>query len=140
MQQPEAATARFDEEKRILIVEDDLTLRPLWEKVLMAKGRNLKVDWATSMEEAERLLRFRFKSGAPYHMVVADIFLEGEGSGIDLWNRYGEEAGNFIFVSAFPISRYELLMALNHGCPLYLKKPLSVQKCSEIADMISKSG
>jgi DNA-binding response OmpR family regulator len=126
-------------EKLVLIVEDDLTLRPLWERAFKSKGLDIKVDWATSMEEAERLIRHRFKYKAPYQLVVADIFLEGQGSGIDLWNRYGEEAMDFVFVSALPISKYEFLMSLNYGCPLYLKKPLSSKKCEEIADIISSS-
>lgn len=127
-------------EKRVLIAEDDLTLQPLWQMMLKRRNENIRIDWATSMEEAERLLRFRYKSGAPYHMVIADIFLEGHGSGIDLWNRYGEEAKTFVFVSALPLSRYELLMSLNYGCPLYFKKPLDTKKYGEIIELIAEAG
>lgn len=122
-------------ERRVLIVEDDQSLRPLWEKVLENKDVPIKVDWATTLDEAERLIRFRYRNGAPYHLVVADIFLDGPGSGIDLWNRYGEESMEFVFVSGLPISKFELLMSLNYGSPLYFKKPLNYTKCSEIADM-----
>lgn len=122
-------------ERRVLIVEDDRTLRPLWEKVLHRKNVPVKVDWATSLDEAERLIRYRFRSGAPYHLVVADIFLEGQGTGIDLWNRYGEESMEFVFVSGLSLSKFDLLMSLNYGSPLFFEKPLNYRKCSEIADI-----
>jgi len=127
-------------ENLVLVVEDDLAQRPLWEKAFKSVDREIRVDWATSMEEAERLIRFRYQKGAPYKMVVADIFLEGTGSGIDLWNRYGEETLNFVFVSALPLSKFELLMSLNFGCPLYLKKPLNWKKCREVAEMVLSPG
>lgn len=43
-------------ERRVLIVEDDQSLRPLWEKVLQNKDVPIKVDWATTLDEAERLV------------------------------------------------------------------------------------
>jgi DNA-binding response OmpR family regulator len=120
--------------KKILIAEDDLAFRPFWEKVFAPY--NAKIDWATTSEGAEDLIRMRFKKRDPYDLVISDIFLEGEGSGIDLWNRYGEETLNFVFVSGLPLSKYDLLMTLNFGCPIYLKKPLSMQACREIVGNI----
>lgn len=127
----ESRQLKTDQEvKKILIVEDDLAFRPFWEKVF--SPYKTKIDWATSSEGAEELIRMRFKKRDPYDLVISDIFLEGEGSGIDLWNRYGEETLNFVFVSGLPLSKYDLLMTLNFGCPIYLKKPLSIQSCREI--------
>ncbi|MEK6556017.1 MAG: response regulator [Bdellovibrionota bacterium] len=123
--------------KKVLIVEDDQAFRPFWEKVF--QPYNAKIDWATTSEGAEELIRLRFKKRDPYDLVISDIFLEGEGSGIDLWNRYGEETLNFIFVSGLPLSKYDLLMTLNFGCPIYLKKPLSIQSCREIVNNVLTS-
>ena len=125
-----------DEEKSVLIVEDDLALRPLWERAFL--GKAAKIDWATSMEEAEQYIRVRFKTGSPYQLVVADISLEGKGTGIYLWNRYGEEAANFVFVTGLPISKQAFHTLLNYGYPPYFKKPLTAKKCLEIADMMSE--
>ncbi len=125
-----------DEDKSVLIVEDDLALRPLWERAFLAKA--VKIDWATSMEEAEQYIRVRFNNGIPYHLVIADISLEGKGTGIDLWNRYGEEASNFVFVTGLPISKQAFHTLLNYGYPPYFKKPLTAKKCLEIADMVTE--
>jgi len=122
-------------ERRILIAEDDLSLQPLWERAIASKGGPVIVDWATSMADAERLIRYRFKRGTPYDLVVSDIFLEGMGSGIDLWNHYGEEAKNFVLVTAVPITEEKLMKRIDFGHPECLRKPLNFQKCSRIADI-----
>lgn len=124
-----------DEVKSVLIVEDDLALRPLWERAF--KTKTVKVDWVTSMEEAEHSIRARFQNSEPYHLVIADISLEGTGTGIDLWNRYGEEATNFVFVTGLPISKQAFHTLLNYGYPPYYKKPLTAKKCLEIADLLA---
>lgn len=122
-----------DEEKSVLIVEDDLALRPLWERAFLSK--KVLIDWATSMEEAEQHIRTRFTLNQPYNLVIADISLEGKGTGIDLWNRYGEEASNFVFVTGLPITKQAFHNLLNYGYPPYFKKPLTVKKCLEIAEL-----
>ena len=122
-----------DEEKSVLIVEDDLALRPLWERAFLSK--KVVIDWATSLEEAEHHIRTRFTQNQPYNLVIADISLEGKGTGIDLWNRYGEEASNFVFVTGLPITKQAFHTLLNYGYPPYFKKPLTAKKCLEIAEL-----
>jgi DNA-binding response OmpR family regulator len=122
-----------DEQRSVLIVEDDLALRPLWERTFVAK--NVKIDWATNLEEAEQHIRTHYSQNQPYNLVIADISLEGRGTGIDLWNRYGEEASNFVFVTGLPISKHDFHTMLSHGYPPYFKKPLTAKKCLEIAEL-----
>ena len=122
------------ENPNVLIVEDDRAFWPFWEKVFSIHGAKAHIDWAATEAEAERLIRARFRSARPYDLVIADVFLEGTGTGVDLWNRYGEEVANFIFVSGAPLSTQNLLMSLDFGCPVYLKKPLSAKKCLEVVD------
>ena len=123
--------------RTVLIVEDDLALRPLWEKVFSSINKGIRVDWATSAEDAESLIRFKYTHGQPYHLVIADISLEGKETGIDLWNKYGEEVSNFAVVSALPISNYDFYTAIDFGHPPYFKKPLSAKVCLEIASLLN---
>lgn len=118
--------------KKVLIVEDDLAFRPFWQAVFEDRGPTLRIDWATTQEEAETLLRAGYKHNQPYDLVISDIFLEGEGTGVDLWNRYGEEAKHFIFVSGKPLSPEELRSSLSFGQPAYLQKPLSLEQCRQV--------
>lgn len=122
-------------EKFALVVEDDLSLRPLWEHAFKQVDSNIEVDWATNLKESESLIRIRYRDHTPYGLVVADILLEGSGSGIDLWNRYGEAAGSFVLVSALPLSNWDVLKSLHYGLPLFLRKPLNLKKCIELIDV-----
>lgn len=125
------------EKKSVLIVEDDMTLQPLWERIFELIDEDIDVDWTTNAEEAEKLIRHRFNSGEAYSLVIADITLEGEETGIDLWNKYGEEASNFVIVSGTPMSRYDFQSYLDFGLPPYFRKPLNVKVCLEIADLLN---
>lgn len=124
---------------RALIVEDDLALKPLWEKAFRSRGGRIWFDWVSTGEEAEKLMRFRYRNNNPYDMVIADIFLAGQQTGVDLWNRYGEETLNFIFVSSLPAGKFNQLMNLNFSCPLYKRKPLTFNTCTQIVDLIYDS-
>lgn len=123
--------------KSVLIVEDDLSLRPLWEQIFSSINQMIKVDWAISANEAELLIRYRFKLGRPYNLVIADITLEGDKTGIDIWNKYGEETKNFVFVSGSKISKFELHRSLDFGFPPFFQKPLSAKICLEIANLLN---
>lgn len=123
---------------KVLVVEDDLSLWPFWENVLRSTIQRVEIDWETTERAAESLVKHRFQRNNPYDLVISDIFLEGHETGIDLWNRYGEAAKNFIFVSGMPMAKFDSLMTLNFGYPVYLQKPLAVKQCREIVKSIFK--
>ncbi|HMN67991.1 MAG TPA: hypothetical protein PKC28_05580 [Bdellovibrionales bacterium] len=59
---------------QILVVEDDLTFRPLWESVFFQSCPDSVIDWATTEELAERMIRRQYRKGKPYDLVVSDIW------------------------------------------------------------------
>jgi DNA-binding response OmpR family regulator len=132
----EVAPATHEREIKVLLVEDDVSLHPLWRKIFSMSRHPLKVEWTNRAEDAESLIRMRYRGGKPFDLVIADIFLDGSETGVDLWNRYGEEAKNFIFVSGLATEKYESLMSLSYGCPIYLKKPLTFQKCLDVMESV----
>ncbi|MFS4459550.1 hypothetical protein [Bdellovibrio sp. HCB2-146] len=69
---------------RVLVVEDDLALRPLWELVLKRQFVDYHLDWAISCEEAQRFLTSSIKYQSPYSLIITDLFLAGSGTGLDL--------------------------------------------------------
>ncbi len=121
---------------RVLVVEDDLSLHPFWQKIFSLSPHPVRVDWTNRAEDAENLIRLRYRNGQPFYLVIVDIFLDGPATGVDLWNRYGEETQNFIFASTMPAGHYKSLMAKSHGCPIFLQKPLSLSNCFGIVDTI----
>ncbi|MBO9666049.1 MAG: hypothetical protein J7501_04490 [Bdellovibrio sp.] len=121
---------------RFLVVEDDQSQWPLWESIIRANYPNAEIDWETTESGAEALLRHSFHTEKPYDLVISDVFLEGEDTGIDLWTRYGEVSDHFVFVSSMSLRNFDSLIhstnAPNPGLPFYLQKPLSSEMCREV--------
>ncbi|WP_413577051.1 hypothetical protein ACLVWU_02710 [Bdellovibrio sp. HCB290] len=124
------------ESRRFLIVEDDMGQWPLWESIIRSAFPNAYIDWETSESGAEALLRHSFHAQKPYDLVISDVFLDGEETGIDLWSRYGEASDHFVFVSSMSILNFDSLLQTvrktSEQLPFYLQKPLQVHKCKEI--------
>ncbi|WP_413586371.1 hypothetical protein [Bdellovibrio sp. HCB274] len=70
--------------KRILIVEDDLSLKPLWEHILRRQFNDYHLDWSVSCEEAQKFVSSSIVHDSPYTLIVTDLFLSGAGTGLDL--------------------------------------------------------
>lgn len=131
---PAGGTEVLQRRVQVLIVEDDLTFKPLWESVFSQSCPNVKLDWATTQELAEILIRRRFRKNDPYDLIVSDIFLAGQGTGVDLWQRFGEAAKNFAFVSVLSKERFDAIVtkAQGYGYPVFLQKPLKAKDCKDL--------
>lgn len=121
----------LDKKIKVLVVEDDRSQWPLWEDILKTAldGRKCEIDWLTTAEEAQKFLSQAYRINSPYEVVISDVVLEGLGTGVDLWNRYGEAAHHFIFVSGQVSNSNELKKGMAYGDPIFLEKPLPIQKC-----------
>lgn len=121
---------------RFLVVEDDQSQWPLWESIIKSTHPNAEIDYETTEAGAEALLRHSFHAEKPYDLVISDVFLEGEDTGIDLWSRYGEVSDHFIFVSSMSLKNFDSLIHSTDGSapslPFYLQKPLSMMACREV--------
>jgi response regulator of citrate/malate metabolism len=71
-------------EKKVLIVEDDLSLRPLWENFFKYRTKNVDLEWAVSCEEAIKMVRSSNQQALPFFLIITDIFLAGSGTGLEL--------------------------------------------------------
>lgn len=123
---------------RVLVVEDDKSQWPLWENILSGLNRPVEVDWTTTEEAASLLLRTAFERRCQYDLVISDIYLAGPNTGIEIWNKYGEAAKNFIFVSGQPGAKIEFSKKLNFGNPLLFEKPISTEKLKNVISAISQ--
>jgi hypothetical protein len=139
---PQKADPEKDVERaRILILEDDLTFKPLWMNAIKLSCPEAHVDWVQAEEAAERCIKVRRKLGQKYDLVVADIFLSGRKTGIDLWSKFGDVIENFIFVSSLPREKFDVLIsAEEYAYPIYLQKPLRAATCADlIKQLLGKS-
>ncbi len=120
---------------RVLIIEDDVSLTNLLTTVLEEISPNIQIDWATSGEEAESYLKREGEifGTHPYDLVVADIFLEGEITGLDIWKLCDRKYPNtnILVTSSLPVERFVSCLKNEYSCPHYLPKPFTLSECKE---------
>lgn len=117
---------------RILIAEDDLSIEPIWDYIITKADHNATYEWAITEKDAAELIETSISQGRPYDLVVSDIFLEGEHTGLDLWNRYHKALeGRIILVSSLDYNKMSRYLGHEDETPLYLKKPLVPHECIE---------
>lgn len=120
---------------KVLIVEDDLDMVDIVEKILLSINPATEVSWASSAEEAH----FRLHSqkihnwDSPYDLIIADIFLEGEETGLDLFRRcqglYPDIP--FIATSSTSIDKFYSKYGFSK-IPLFLAKPVQYSEWKSI--------
>lgn len=117
--------------RRMLVVEDDLELKPIIESVAHHVAANLRVHWAADVAQAERLLR-----AERFRVVLADYLLPGLRSGLSL--RYEcqrlQRNARFAMISATPIRDY-LRIAGSDAMP-FLAKPFSLGALREFLETL----
>lgn len=117
---------------KALIIEDDITLEPIWEHVLKLVHKDMSYHWVTNAQDGEFALRKTLRNNDHYDIVISDIYLSSNKTGIDLWNQYGQILkGRMLLVSS--ISHNKLLKSMDPDkpSPLYIRKPLIVTECIE---------
>lgn len=122
---------------RVLILEDDFTFKPFWTNVVRQSCQNAKIDWVQTEEAAERRIRYLQKNGFKYNLIVADVFLSGKKTGIDLWTQFYKAVDNFVFVSSLPREKFDKLVSgEGYTYPVYLQKPLKTSVCVDVIKQI----
>lgn len=114
---------------KVLIVEDDISYEPIWRKVLESVDPSIEYQWCTSANEAQKILEQTLKRGEYWDLVIADIFLSGSRTGLDLWEKCGEPVENMIIVSSVEYSKLLDYIGSTSTPPTYIKKPLNIQEC-----------
>jgi DNA-binding response OmpR family regulator len=119
----------------VLIVEDDVSLAGLLINMLEEISPNIHVDWATSGEEAEQYLQSEgeYFGSSPYDLVIADIFLEGQITGLDIWKLCDRKFPDthILVTSSLPVEKFVSCLKNEFSCPQYLPKPFTLTECKE---------
>ena len=114
---------------RVLVLEDDMELSTVIERILRSIDSTIDLDWATSTEGAvarlEELLQDEHSS--PYDLIVADIFLHGKSTGIDFWRMCQELFPDIpvLITSALTFDRFFATIGRHSISPPYLQKPFT---------------
>lgn len=115
------------QQRRILIVEDDLSNQPLWQYIIDRVGNPIKHHWATNIQEAEELIEKNNGNLTPFDLIISDIFLPGPKTGLDLWERhYSSQKGKIILVSGIEQNEIMNYIGKQQGRPTFLSKPIAI--------------
>lgn len=129
--------------QKILVIEDDPELEYLIEQVLKGIDASIQLDWAVSAEAGIANLMKTLKDAdhPHYDLIISDIFLDGEGNGVDFWKICAEcfPCTPFIMTSSLSIEQFSSMAGKNTRKPTYLKKPFSLYGCKNLCERMLKT-
>lgn len=118
--------------KRVLIVEDDITLEPFWMAALHKADPRAEITWVVSEKDAEREIRHTLKKKQTFDLIIIDLFLAGPQTGIDLWEVAGENLRNkMILTSGIHPEKFRRYFDDHSVAPPFLQKPYSMTEAVE---------
>ena len=121
-------------------MEDDIEMSTLIDRVIKNIDPKINLDWSTNAEEAIIKLKNASKKGIelPYNLIIADVFLDGSKTGIDLWRYSKKEYGKIPFILTSADQKESLFLKKNllNFDPIFLQKPFSIQECKTLLKKI----
>ena len=118
----------------VYVIEDDIELSTLMDRILKNIDPKISLDWSTSAEEAIQSISSNWKKGIvlPYVLIIIDIFLDGEKSGLDLYKLCIEKYPTIPIILTSS-GNLKNILPINLGLsPTLLQKPFTVRKCKQI--------
>jgi CheY-like chemotaxis protein len=114
----------------VLLVEDDIFFQARFTSLLRMFDYEIGIDRAVSTEEAKELLARAEPSH--YDLIIADQFLLGNDTGLDLWNycRYKYPLVQFLLTSGKDLQHF--LTQSVDPAPEFLPKSCSNQQATDV--------
>lgn len=125
----------------LLVVEDNPDWKKIWDFIGNMLGAGTKISWATSVDEAETHLQFAETHNLNFDIVIADIFLSGGRTGLDLFEALSVEyQQRFLFISSVKPEKVEKYLQSKFPKARFLQKPFGAQQVvNEIQAIIKKN-
>lgn len=121
-----------EEFKRVLIVEDDLSLKPVWHELF--SDMPTQVYWAVSYEESIKIIEQMKRRREAFDLIITDIFLAGSGTGIELIasDQVKDSQAKTILISV--ADKDEILNEYGHILPNahVMSKPISIRHYKKV--------
>lgn len=123
--------------RSILVVEDDIFLKPLIKRAIWLVDPYLIVDWVTNFKEACQALESKH-----YSLVIADFLLPKGKTGISLWTYCVSNYPHIPFVLTSGLSKDSIeklvhsrmtqLKTKGKAMPPLLAKPFYILECRDL--------
>jgi response regulator of citrate/malate metabolism len=120
--------------RRILIVEDDHSCGALLRNMVHLIDGKASVDCVEDAEKATLLLAQENSAGRKYDLILADIYLAGKLTGVDMWGLHDEFFPDtpVIFTSSISESKFLAVIGPDAVPPPFLHKPLELIECQSM--------
>lgn len=129
-----------DAPETVLVVEDDPSQKPILARILYALNPTMDLLWAASAEEAQAILNEK-----SIDLLITDILLEGEETGLDLYQQCIKTNANLpvLFISGLsPATLERRGLSLSKSgiddTTVLLPKPVSPIKCHDSINELMK--
>lgn len=124
--------------KKVLIAEDDLAQKSLWESFFSSAKNQIDLHWTVSCEEALKLIQKSHSENTPFDLIITDIFLAGSGTGMDLLSSDIVEKCTAKKVLVSAVEREDVVEKFGHLLPdiEIISKPISREKYDRLVDRI----
>ncbi len=122
---------------RVLIVEDDVSLKKVILRTLKMLHENVEVEWATSADQFfSKQHEYRQRNSKFFDLVLADIHMPGANSGFEVWNHFMMTDPEIPVVIMSALSECDFKKAIGENTSIhYVQKPLSLEKCAAVLDL-----
>ena len=130
--------AKINKKNKVLIIEDDLSLRPFWIRIFNNISEKTDFEWAISGEEALEKIKATNFSENSFKLIICDLFLAGSQTGIEILNSQSvlNSKAKTILVSA--VNYKDLKSQLNkittQNGMRFIPKPLKSEVCKKIVN------
>ncbi|MBI3556960.1 MAG: response regulator [Deltaproteobacteria bacterium] len=127
--------------KKILIIEDDESLETIFDQAIRNVEPDCQIDWATSVEAALFNMKVAASvNGGSYDLIIADIFLEGDTTGIDFWQscQFLYPDTPVIVTSSIGIDEFFRIIGRSAISPPFLPKPIRLGECRQLLKTLLK--
>ena len=121
--------------KKVLLVEDDIEIATLMDRVLRSIDSDVILDWITSGEDAIHHIENLYLNHVanPYDLVISDIYLDGGKTGFDLLEVCLQKIPETPFILTSSNDIEEFSFTTNPKIKFhFLKKPLNPTEVSNV--------
>ena len=117
--------------KRVFVVEDDRCNLQVLRALIRSVNPDVTIDTDDSAEHAIKTLEREQKAGRSYDLIIADIFLAGKDTGLDLWKTCLERFRDVpvVVTSSMSLFQYFNVIGREDHAPTYLSKPYELKNC-----------
>lgn len=119
---------------KVFIIEDDLDSVNLIERILLSINAETEITWVASSEEAYYKLSMYKRENwkMPFDLIISDIFLEGEETGLDLYRKTNKLFPEIPFIATSGTSIAKYFESTNVNIPIFLPKPVRLSEWKSI--------